>query len=170
VSEGRHTALLLTFARRGEEEAIREAIAVLREAMPGGSVEAIGTPASTPLLRACGVDEIIPYGEGAAAFDVIRRVRARRFGAALVLYSGPRLSGHLKLETVALAVGADRTYGMTAGEAARQISRTRVTWSVAAKMAQAALRVLAAAALCAVAFSCLRLTQMLAGRRRAGRD
>ncbi len=169
MSQAPGAALLLTFARRDEEPTIRGAMAALREAAPGARLEAICTPASAPLLRALGVEELIVYGDGAGARQVIRQARARRFSAAALVYSQPGFSGHLKLEALALLAGVKQLHRFLPGQEGRALGRLRLAWSVALKCVQTLLRVAAASALCGVAFLCLRLRQALAGGHRANR-
>ena len=162
-------ALLLTFARRGEEEAIREAMGTLRQALPAARIEAIGTPVSAPVLRALGVAEVIVYGEGQGAREIVRQARARKPELVGIVYWGPGLSGHLKLEGLALLSRAGRIYRFVPGARARQIGRFRLAFSVCGKVARALACAAAAGMMCAVALCCLRLRQMLAGGHRAGR-
>jgi hypothetical protein len=169
VSQQPDAALLLTYARRGEEAAIRKAIGALREDVPDARIEAIGTPVSAPVLRELGVENLIVYGAGQGTLQVIRQARARRFAAAALVYSGPRFSGHLKLEAVALLAGVKRAYRCGPQDQAVPVGRLRIAFSVFVKGLQAILRVLAAGSLCAVALFWLRLRQTLAGGTRASR-
>jgi hypothetical protein len=169
VSQDLSAALLLTFARRGEEGAIRDAMDALRRALPEARIEAIGTPVSAPLLRELGVEELIVYGDGAGPLEVVCQARARRFSAAALVYSGPGFSGHLKLETLALLAGAKRFHRIGPDREGRPIGRLRIALSICLKCLQAVGRVLLAGMLCLTAFLCLRLRQSLAGGHRASR-
>ena len=88
--------LVLSFARRGEEEMVRRAVGHLTSEFPGAHVAAVGTPVSAPVLRELGLSEVIVYGGEHGARGVIREVRRRAPGTAAVVYGGPMLSGHLK--------------------------------------------------------------------------
>ncbi|HUU55450.1 MAG TPA: hypothetical protein VMY87_11080 [Armatimonadota bacterium] len=165
----RTAALLLTFARRGEEEAIRQALAALREAAPGADIVAIGTPVSTPVLKNLGVDDIITYGDGRGARSVVREARGRRPAAAAVVYWGPGFSAHLKLELLALLCGPPRVLRLAPEALVSAIGRPRLALSVIGKTLAAGALALAGAALCGTALICLRLRQILAGGHRAPR-
>jgi len=165
----RATALLLTFARRGEEEAIRQAMAALREAAPGADVVAIGTPVSRPVLEDLGVDDIIIYGDGRGARSVVREARGRRPAAAAVVYWGPGFSAHLKLELLALLCRPPRVLRLAPEAPVSAIGRPRLALSVLGKILAAGALALAGAALSGAAFICLRLRQALAGGHRAPR-
>ena len=115
MSDSRPCVLLLTFARRGEEEAIREGMAAVREDLPGAEFVALGTAVSAPVMRGLGLEDIFLVGEGRASQEVMREVRARAPKGALIVYSGPGLAGHWKLELPALASGARRAYRWVPG-------------------------------------------------------
>jgi len=165
----RATTLLLTFARRGEEEAIRQALAALREAAPGADVVAIGTPVSRPVLKQLGVDDIIIYGDGRGARSVVREARGRKPAAAVVVYWGPGFCAHLKLELLALLCRAPRVLRLSPEAPVSAIGRPRLALSVIGKTLAAGALALAGAALCGAALICLRLRQILAGGHRAPR-
>lgn len=110
MSESRPCVLLLTFARRGEEEAIMEGMAAVRQDLPGAEFVALGTAVSAPVIRGLGLEDILLIGEGRASQEVMREVWARAPKGALIVYSGPGLAGHWKLELAALASGARWTY------------------------------------------------------------
>jgi hypothetical protein len=167
--ESRTQVVLLTFARRGEEQTIRDALAALRTEIPDADLFAIGTPVSAPRLREAGVQTVITYGSGSGAGVVLREARSRRPAAAAVVYWGPRFGGHLKLEVLALLTGAKVTHRFAPGSDARSIGRLRLAWSVAAKCAAALLCAATAAALCGLAFICLLLSQGRVGGGRARR-
>ena len=165
----RTTTLLLTFARRGEEEAIRQAVTALREAVPGADVVAIGTPVSAPALDNLGMDDVIIYGDGRGARSVVREARGRRPAAAAVVYWGPGFSAHLKLELLAIFCGPRRVLRLAPDTPVSAIGRPRLALSVIGKTLAAGALALAGAALCGVALICLRLRQALAGGHRAPR-
>ena len=165
----RKTVLLLTFARRGEEEAIRQAMAALREAAPDAVIVAVGTPVSGPVLEHLGVDELIIYGDGRGARSVVREARARRPAAAAVVYWGPGFAGHLKLELLALLSGPPRVLRLAPETPVRAVGRSRLALSVLAKVVTAIALTAAGALVCGTALVCLRLRQALAGGHRAPR-
>ena len=106
MSAANTNVLLLTFARRGEGGAIQAAMAGLAERVPGAHVIAVGTPVSVPILRACGVTDILVYGEGRSARQVIEEAQLFMPEAAGIVYNHPRFGAHLKLEALALVSGA----------------------------------------------------------------
>lgn len=163
------TLLLLTFARQGEETAIRQALESLAREYPGGRWAAVGTPASAPVVRGLGVEEVLTFGEGLSACQLIRRARAHRPQAVVVIYSGPGFRAHLKLELLALAAGPGRVYRSLAGGPARPTARCTFVVSVAAKLLWAAVCAAAGLAICGIAFCYLRFSQLLAGGPRARR-
>ncbi|MCJ7750110.1 MAG: hypothetical protein MUQ65_03295 [Armatimonadetes bacterium] len=166
----RTTALVLTFARRGEEEAIRQAMAALHETAPGADVVAIGTPVSAPILENLGVDDIIIYGNGRGARSVVREARGRRpAAAAAIVYWGPGFCAHLKLELLALLCRPPRLLRLAPEAPVSAIGRPRLALSVLGKILAAGALALAGASLCGAAFICLRLRQTLAGGHRAPR-
>jgi len=165
----RPTALLLTFARRGEEAMVRRALDALREAVPGAEIVAIGTPVSAPALKCLGVDGVITYGDGRGARSVVRQARRRRPAVAALVYWGPGFSGHLKLEGLALLCGPPRVLRLTPESPVSPIGRPRLALSVLGKAVAAGALTLAGAALCGPALICLRLRQTLAGGHRAPR-
>ena len=165
----REAALLLTFARRGEEAAIKEALRHLRSELPGRQVAAVGTPVSAPVLRELGVEGVIVYGGGVGARAAVREVRGRAPAAVGIVYGGPGFTGHLKLELVALASAAGRIYQFLPGTKARRAGRGRLLWSVCGKLARAPLCLAVGAAACGTALCWLRLRQLMAGGQRAGR-
>ena len=161
--------LLLTFARRGEEAAISAALEHLRRALPDGRIAAVATPASSSVLRGLGVSDLIVYGEERTVRQVVAEMRARAPWAAAIIYSGPVLSGHLKLELLALSAGARRIYRFLPEEAPRVAGRLRLLASVAAKLVRAAGCFAVSAAICAAALCCLRVRQAISGGPRASR-
>jgi len=161
------TALLLTFARRGEDAAIRQAVSRLR-ADGATSVVAVGTPVSAPVLSGLGLDELILYGNGRRAWGVLREMRSRRPAMAAVVYSDAGYAGHLKLEALALLSGARRVQRIApAGSSA--IGRAPLAAIVLAKGLCACGCAAVGAAICTVAFVCLTLRQITAGGSRASR-
>ena len=165
----RESALLLTFARRGEEEAIREALRGLREKLPDAEIAAVGTPVSAPVLAGLGVDDVIVYGEGRGARGVVREARRRGPRAAGIVYGGPGFSAHLKLEVIALGSGAKVVYRFVAEGAAEAVGRLGLLWSVMGKVLRAVLCLAAGGVMCSAAMCWLRLRQMMAGGRGASR-
>ncbi len=162
-------ALLLTFARRGEEGVIREAMAALRSRAGSGRVSAVGTEASAQALREAGADDVIVYGERQGARAVVREVRSRRPVGASIVYGGPGFSGHLKLELVALASGAGRICRCRPETSPQVVGRARLLGSVCAKALGVMARLGVGVGVCAVALCWLRLRQVMAGGGRAGR-
>ena len=169
MSAGGRTALLLTFARRGEEELAKRAARDLGEKLPGATVTAVGTPVSAPVLREVGVGEIIIYGNGRGARTVIREARARRPAAAAIVYWSPNFAGHLKLEILALLAGARRVYRFVPDGDPKQAGRVCLAWSVLLKTLQAGLRLVAAELMCGAAWCWLRLQQARVGGNRESR-
>jgi hypothetical protein len=166
MADGR-TGLLLTFARRGEDAAIRQAVSRLR-ADGATSVIAVGTPVSSPALSLLGVDDIAVYGDGRRAWAVICDLRRRRPAMAAVVYSDAGCAGHLKLEALALLSGATRVQRIApAGGSA--IGRASLAAVVLAKGLCACGCAVVGAAICTVALVCLTLRQMAAGGSRASR-
>ena len=143
----RTTALLLTFARRGEEEMIRQALAALREAAPSAEVVAVGTPVSGPVLRNLDVDDVITFGEGRGARSLFREARGRRPAVAAVVYWGPGFSGHLKLDALAFLCGPRCVLRLTPESPVSSIGRPRLAFSILGKTLAAAALTLAGAAL-----------------------
>jgi hypothetical protein len=135
---------------------------------PDASVDAVATTVSAPVLGDLGVDGIVSYGGGSGARDVLGQIRSRRYGTAGLVYCGPGISGHLKLEVLALFSGARHIHRF-APEHSSRVGRLYLACSVAWKAAQVGLSAAVAALLCGTAFVCLRLTQLLAGGRRADR-
>jgi len=163
------TALLLTFAREGEEEAIRSAREALAQVVPGARVAAIGTPVSAPVLRGLGIAEVLVYGGERSAGQVLAEARAWRPAAAAIVYRGLDPAGHLKLELLALGVGARRTYRFMLDRAMEPVGRAGLLLSVLGKLAQAWLCVCAGGLVCGSALLWLRLRQVLAGGHSARR-
>jgi hypothetical protein len=161
--------LLLTFARRGEEGAIAAAAEAVGRQVSRAQIVAIGTPVSAPILNGLGIDDVIIYGDGRTAWQAIREARGRSPGASAVVYGGPGVSGHLKLELLALVTGARTVYRCAPGKPPQAVKRVRLAASAAAKMLRAAASLAMAATICGVAFCYLRLAQMVAGGHDASR-
>ena len=70
--------LLLSFARREEEDAIRRAVNLLRAELPGAEITAVGTPVSAPMLSALSAERVIIYGGGRSARDAVEELRRCR--------------------------------------------------------------------------------------------
>jgi hypothetical protein len=168
VSEKAPAGLLLTFARRGEDDAILQAIARLRE-HGAAEVAAVGTPASAPALRELGVGDIILYGEGHGARAVIGKLRRRRPRTAAIVYWDSGFAGHLKLEALALLTGAKHVLRVAPNSQTVTIGRFRLAWIVFLKCLLACVCTTTAAAICGIAFLCLRARQVIVGGSNAGR-
>ena len=160
--------LLLTFGRRGEDDAVRRAIAHLRQ-QGAREVLAIGTPVSAPFLRVVGADDILVYGNGTGARAVIRDLRRRRPRLAAIVYLDASFAGHLKLEALALLSGAKRVWRAAPDGPPTAIGRTGLASSVLAKSVRVFGCLLAGMSICTIAFTCLRARQLVAGGRRANR-
>ncbi|MFB3882144.1 MAG: hypothetical protein ACE149_12830 [Armatimonadota bacterium] len=160
--------LLLTFARRGEEELIRQSVSAIRQ-RGAATVLAVGTGVSAPVLRRAGADEVLLYGDGLSAWEVIRELRRRSPQEAVVVYLDPTFAGHLKLEGLALFSGARRLWRAAPGASAAATSRAALAASVLVKAARTCACVLAGASICATAFVFLRVWQLAAGGGRANR-
>jgi hypothetical protein len=161
-------ALLLTFARRGEEEAIRRAAATLRQSVTQSDLVAVGTPVSAPVLRGLGIPEVLVLGEDGAARAVVAALRRRRPRTAAIVYCGPRFGGHLKLEALALLSGARQVVRVLPDGEAR-LGRFRLALIVAAKSVQAVCCLAAGGAVVTAAWAWLRVAQGRRGGRRADR-
>lgn len=164
-----HTALLLTFARRGEDGEIERARDHLRQQLPNTQLVALGTPVSEPVLRRLGFEHIILYGGEQGARRAVREARARPPAAAAIVYCEPGFEAHLKLEAFALLSGARRLYLFSPGRPVKTIGRLRLACSVLGKALAAGGRLLAGVIICGVTFMCLRLAQILAGGHRVSR-
>ncbi len=168
MSGDRATGLLLTFARRGEDDAAMQAIVRLRADGAAGIV-AVGTPVSAPILQGLGVDDIILYAEGASARRVIAELRRRRPRVAAVVYWDSTHAGHLKLEALAFLSGAARVVRLSPEGDVETIGRAALGWSVFSKCGRAFGCVAAGVVICGIAFIRLRTAQMLAGGSGASR-
>jgi len=169
MTESEEKVLLLSFARRGEEEMIRQAMSALRGELPEAEVAAVGTPISAPVLRALGVERVIVYGERRGAREVVRQTQRHRPAAAGIVYGGPEFSGHLKLELLAWLSGARRIYRFRPDGTASSTGKLGIVCSICGKALGAAVRLVAGVVVCAAAFCCLRAAQLLAGGHRASR-
>lgn len=169
MSANAPTALVLTFARRGEEKPLNRAVEALREEFPDAAVIGIGTSASAPVQREAGIEEVILYGDGRGTRTVVREVRARRPEAVSVVYRGPGFAGHLKLEGVALLAGARQIYRFVPESKPLRTSALRLVWSVLLKTLEAGLRLVAAGFMCGAAWCWLRVRQTVAGGNRESR-
>ena len=175
MSDPTHNVLLLTFARRGEERAIQSTVLILREAVPGARVVAVGTLVSAPVLRDLGIATILVYGDGKSARQVIEEAQLFMPEAVAIIYDNPRFCAHLKLEALALLIGV-RTIlrcppppqtAETEIQAPKPqtIGRLRLALGVLSKGLLLALRLVAATVLTTLACSYL----CWFGRRRGGR-
>lgn len=169
MSERADNTLLLTFARRGEEDAIRGALGALQSARPEAAVFAVATLESEGPLRALGVDDLVVLDASRSALAVLREAAERRPAAAAIVYSDDTWRGHLKLEIVALWSRARTVYRCGPEERVQEVGRLQLLASVAGKTAQAALWLCAGALAAGTAFCWLRATQLLAGGNRAHR-
>ena len=160
--------LLLTFARRGEDDTVRRAVAHIRQ-QGATDVLAVGTPVSAPALRVVGADDILAYGDGAGTRAVIRDLRRRRPRLAVIVYLDASFAGHLKLEALALLSGAKRVWRAAPEGPPTAIGRAGLSSSVLDKSVRAFGCVLAGMSICTIAFTCLRARQLVAGGRRANR-
>ncbi len=168
-AENPERVLLLTFARRGEEDVIRGARAALQEAHPGATAFAVATTESEPALRAAGISELVTLDGSRSASAVLREVAARRPTAVAVVYSDSAWQGHLKLEIVALWSRARAIYRCGPDGSRQAMTRASLWASVAVKGLQAALRLGAGALAAGTAFCWLRTAQALSGGNRADR-
>ncbi len=160
--------LLLTFARRGEEGAIRRAAAALRQSTTEAHLVAVGTAVSAPVLRGLGIPEVLVLGEGGSARAVVAELRRRRPRTAAIVYCGPRFGGHLKLEAVAFASGARQVIRLLPEGEAR-LGRAGLALTVMAKSVQAVCCLAVGSAVTAAAWAWLRAMQGLGGGRSASR-
>jgi len=136
----RHT-FLLTFARRGEEAAIREAFAALTERHPGAQVHAVGTPVSEPVLRQLGLERVLIYQRGKHPGRMLEEAQLCMPEAVAIVYGGEDFRGHLKLEYLALRIGAHQILRCREGQPAVRLSRGRLAGVVLGKTCHLALRV-----------------------------
>jgi hypothetical protein len=164
MSEKAPTAMLLTFARRGEEAVIADVLAWLRGEWQGVRVAAVGTPVSAPMLQELGVDEVIEFGDGQGAKATLREAKTRGPVAAAIIYGGPGFGAHLKLELLALGIGARRTYRFAPGQPPQAVGRAGLLASVVGKSARAAACLVWGAIVCEEALFWLVLAQAIAGR------
>ena len=166
---GGSAVLLVTFARRGEEQAIRDALVELERGFPEAGVFAVATPDSAPVLKSVWVGDLIVYDARRPARRVLREVAARRPKAAAIVYASGAPEAHLKLEVVALGSGARAIDRCLAQGRVQVVGRLRLFGSVICKAALAGVHLLVAAGMCGLAFWWLRVAQLLAGGRRASR-
>jgi hypothetical protein len=170
VSAERSRVLLLTFARRGEEAAVREAVRALAREFPEACVTAVGTPVSADKLRALGADEVIVFDEGSGARGVIRATRSLHAVGTMIIYGGPGTCGHLKLEALALLASGGRLFRYPPEGRVAPVGRAGLLCSAAVKLVRAGLCLMVGAIVCGLAFPHLRAAQVLAGGRRARRN
>ena len=154
--------LILTFARRGEEDAIVRAVSLAHDL--GRQPVAVGTPVSTAALQAAGIDDIITYGDGRGGRSVVRELRARGAEEAAIVYWGPGYGGHLKLELLALASGARLIHRILLKGEGDRVGRGALLRSVVWKCARAMLAVAAGGLICGIALLFLRVSQLTGGR------
>ena len=169
MSAERSRVLLLTFARRGEEAAVREAVHALAGEFPEARIAAVGTPASADTLLSSGVEELILFGDGSGVRGVIGAARSLRAVGTMIVYGGPGRSGHLKLEALALLANGGRLFRYLPDGRPIPVGRTALFCSAAVKLVRAGLCLMVGAIACGLAFPCLRAAQVLAGGPRARR-
>jgi hypothetical protein len=161
--------LLLTFARRGEEATIRHARAVLSERYPSARLIAIGTAVSAPVLCELGISDILIFGNGKSARQVIEEAQLFMPEVAAIIYDDPRFTAHLKLEALALAIGARTVFRFPPPipdpRSPIPLSRFRLAFAVLAKGLQVLLRLCVGMAVTTLACSYL----CWHGRSRGGR-
>jgi hypothetical protein len=162
------TVMVITFARRGEDNTIRVAIQLLAGEFPGAHVIALATPVSAPVLRGLGIEDCLLLEPGRSPTWVLREAARRRPKAAAIVYSGSA-KAHLKLEAAALLCGARRIVRCVAGEWWDVIGRLRLFWIVAGKSLLALGCLVAGAKISGIAWCCLRIAQMAGGGKRARR-
>jgi len=169
MNDGGSVAIILSFARHGEDETIRQAIERVREGSPGAHLAAFGTSVSAPVFRSLGIEDVMVLGGERGTRDILREAKARQPRVAAIVYSGPGTGGHLKLETLALSVPVRRIYRVVPNEAVRAVSRSRLALAVSGKFAQTGACLVAGGLACGVAWVWLRLAQLLTGDGRARR-
>ena len=163
------TILLLTFARRGEGAAILRAREVALSRLPGARVVAVGTPVSAPVLRDLGLAEVLVYGEGQAAKEVVARARRIAPELAVIVYDEFAFRGHLKLEGLAWASRARRVLRCPPEGEARETGRLPLAALVVGKSLWTGLRTVGLGLGLVVAYLVLGLAQLTSGGRGAGR-
>ncbi len=132
---------LLTFARRGEEPAIRAALDELRERYPEARLRAIGTPTSEAVLRELGLERVLIYTRGESARRVLEEAQLCMPEATAIVYGGDDFRGHLKLELLAYAIGAPVVLRCRAGRPPVEMNAWHLAGLLAWKGAQAFARV-----------------------------
>jgi hypothetical protein len=170
MNDGGSVAIILSFARHGEDEAIRQAVDRVRADSPGVHLAALGTPVSAPVLRKLGIEDVMVLGGERATRGVLLEAKARRPRVAAVVYSGPGTGGHLKLEALALSLPVRRIYRVVPGETVREASRPRLALAVIGKFAQTGVCLAVAGLACGVAWVWLGIAQLLTGDCRARRS
>jgi len=96
-------SILLFHAVRAEEpEVIERLCAALRGRWPGAAIVAAAPSRAAWLLDLSGADEVLVMGPWRRT---LRKIRARRFDAACIVYDAPSLPGPVAVEMVALASG-----------------------------------------------------------------
>jgi hypothetical protein len=152
--------LLLTFARRGEEETITRAITLLREECVS-HVAAVGTEISIPMLESLGVDSIIPFGAESGRGAVLHELRLRHSVCAAIVYFDASHRGHLKLEMLALLSGARRVFRIAPEGAVTRLGRGQLLALICVKSLATIGVLCGAAGVCGIAYCWLRLRQLL---------
>ena len=169
MSKSSSVAIILSFARQGEDDAICQAVDWVREEFPDAHLAAFGTPVSAPVFLSLGIGDVMVLGGERGTRDVLREAKARRPRVAAIIYSGPGTGGHLKLEMLALSVPARHIYRVVPGEAVCTASRARLALAVVGKILQTGPCLIVAGLACGVAWVWLRLAQLLTGDGRARR-
>src|SRR5574340_1199354 len=152
MSEPAGNVLLLTFARRGEEAALRRALIRLYARYPSARVIAIGTPATEPVLKDFGVEHVLVHGAGQPARRVIEEAQLCMPEAAAVVYDNPRFGGHLKLEALAFLVGPRTILRCPPEGEPVTVRRLRLAFTVAGKTLSLGLRLCLGAAVTLLAY------------------
>ena len=170
MSESPRSVLLLTFARRGEEEAIRQTMDALAARHPGARVLAVGTPVSEPALQQLGVARVLIYSAGHSARRVVEEAQLCMPEAIAIVYQGDDFRGHLKLEALALAIGARETLRCRPGQEPERLGRSRLAAIVLGKALHTAARIFVGTAVSALACGVLRWACWPGGGRGASRS
>ncbi len=168
MSETPLNVFLLTFARRGEEPAIRGALEELRARYPEATLRAVGTPASEPVLRGLGVEHILIYTRRHPARRVLEEAQLHMPEATAIVYGGDDFRGHLKLELLAYAIGAPVVLRCRADRPPVELNAWHLAGLLVFKGAQAFARVAVASFVATLA--CLWLCRPGGGGSHASRD
>jgi len=129
--------LLLNFVRLRELGRTTQSVQALRRSFPNAKVAAVATPATWPALKTVGADgcAIFRRDGWAGAWRLVAGLRRMNLAAVFVAYDRPDRRGHLKLELLALLVGAKRILAQSPGRQATEISQLRLGLVIAVKLA-----------------------------------